>query len=160
MLERGAGFKLSIPAFDLLARERAETVDSEFLAAEAAHHRAVDDGALQLVEGKIAVRRGDAASGEVADEAARETVAGACGVEHVLQEVAGGHEVAAAAEQDRAVLAALDDERVRPHFENLGGGAADVVLAGEEARLAIVDQQEVPLLQGLEKLRAEIVDPI
>src|SRR4051794_19744969 len=109
-LERGAGFKLSIPAFDLLARERAETVDSEFLAAEAAHYRAVDDGAFELVEGEVAIRRGDAASGEVADEAAGEAVAGAGRVENVFEEVAGRHEVTASAEQDRAILAALDDE--------------------------------------------------
>ena len=55
------------------------------------------------------------------------------------------------AEQDRAVLAALDHQRVRAHGHDLGGGAAQVVFAGEQARFAIVDQQEVPLLQGFQQ---------
>ena len=57
------------------------------------------------------------------------------------------------AEQDGAVLAALDDQRVRTHFHDLRGGAAQVVLAGEQARFAVVDQQEIPLLEGFEQLR-------
>src|ERR1035437_8960693 len=51
----------------------------------------------------------------------------------------------AAAEQNGAVLAALDYQRVRTHVHNFGGGAAQVVLARKQAGFAVVDQQEVPL---------------
>ena len=42
----------------------------------------------------------------------------------------------------------------------LAGGAAQVVLAGKQAGFAVVDEEEVPLLEGFEQGGAEIVDPV
>src|SRR5690242_1350126 len=99
-LKRGARFKFAIARLDFLAGERAEAVHPELLAAEAAHDGAVDDGPLELGEVELAVLRRDAASGEVADEAAGEAIARAGRVEDLFEEVAGGHEMAVAAEEN------------------------------------------------------------
>src|ERR1022692_3053704 len=159
-LKPGVVFELLIACLDFFTGQGAKTVYAEFLAAEAAHDRAVDHGAAQFGEIEIAVMGREAAAGQVADEAAGEGIAGAGGVEDVFQQIARHHEVLAAAEQDGAVFAALDDERVRTHFHDYGRGTPQIVFAGKLASLAIVDQQEVPLLQGLQQARAEIVDPV
>ena len=153
-------FELLIAGLDFFAGQGAEAVHAELLAAEAAHHGTVDHGAAQFGKIEIAVGGRDAAPGQVADEAAGEAIARAGGVEDVFQQIARHHEVVVAAEQDGAVFAALDDQRVRPHVHDLGGGAAQVVLARKQAGFAVVDQQEVPLLEGFEQGRAEIVDPV
>ena len=155
MQNAGAAPELLVTRLDFVAGQGAEAVHSELLAAEAAHNRTVDHGAAQFGEIDIAVGGRDAAAGEIADEAAGEAIARAGGVEDIFQQIARRHEVAAAAEQDGAVFAALDDQRVRAHLQNLGGGAPQVVFAGEQARFAVVDQQEVPLADGLEQLRRE-----
>jgi hypothetical protein len=68
--------------------------------------------------------------------------------------------VAAVGEQDGAILAALHHQCARPHVQNAGGGAPQVVLAGEHARLAVVDQQEVPIAHGLQQFRAIVANPV
>src|ERR1035437_3727644 len=144
LLKRGVVFELLIAGLDLFTGQRAEPVYPELLAAETAHDGTVNHGAAQFGEFEIAVQRGDAAAGQIADEAAGEAIARAGRVEDVFQQIARDHEVLALAEQDGAVLAALDHQGVRTHVHDLGGGAAQVVLARKEAGFAVVDQQEVP----------------
>src|ERR1035441_10331117 len=62
---------------DLLASQRAEPIDAEAFAAEAAHHRAVDHGAAQLVHVHVPVLYVDSRARQIAHETARETIAGA-----------------------------------------------------------------------------------
>src|ERR1035438_8542558 len=159
-LKRGVVFELLIAGLDFFTGQGAEAVHPELLAAEAAHDGTVDHGAAQFGKIEIAVGGRDAAAGQITDEAAGEAIARAGGVEDILQQIARDHEVLALAEQDGAVLAALDDQRVRAHGHDLGGGAAQVVFARKQAGFAIVDQQEVPLLEGFEQRRAEVVDPV
>src|SRR4051812_23449905 len=85
-LERRAGFELVVTGIDLRPGEGTEAVYAEALAAEASHHGAIDNGAAQFGEIDGAGVRVDAAAGEIADEAARETVARAGGVEHVFEQ--------------------------------------------------------------------------
>src|SRR6185436_4573512 len=135
-------------------------VYSKFLAAKTAHYRAVNYRSAQILVGYFSIARVDALSGQVSDEAAGEAIARAGGIEHLLQQVAGDHEMAVLAEQNGAELAPLDDQRVRAHTQNLRSGAAQVVLAGEHARFAVVDQQEIPFGDGLQQLVAMIGDPV
>src|ERR1035437_7402472 len=158
-LKRGVVFELLIAGLDLFTGQGAETVHPELFAAEAAHHGAVDHGAAQFGKVEIAARGRDAPAGQIADEPAGEAIACARRVEDVFQQIARDHEVLAAAEQNGAVLAALDYQRVRTHVHNFGGGAAQVVLARKQAGFAVVDQQEVPLPESFQQRRAEIVDP-
>src|SRR5580658_512669 len=104
-----AGLELLKPCVDFRACETAETIHAEHLAAEAAHHGAVDHRPPQLGNIDAAAIRLDALSGQVADEAAGEAIARAGGVENFLQQIPRRHEVAAAVEQHGAVFAALDD---------------------------------------------------
>src|ERR1039457_143406 len=119
-LKRGVVFELLITGLDFFTGQGAKTVDAEFLAAEAAHDGSVDHGAPQFGEIEVAVMGREAAAGQVADEAAGEGIARARRVEDVFQQIARHHEVLAAAEQDGAVLAALDDERVRSEERRVG----------------------------------------
>src|ERR1017187_869526 len=97
-LKRRAALELLVPRFDFLARQRAETVDSELLAAETAHDGAVDHGAAQVREIDLRALQRNAAARQIAHEAARETVAGAGGVEHAFQQISRRHEEALPAE--------------------------------------------------------------
>src|SRR5262249_52981536 len=147
-LKRSAVLEFLIARLDFLAGERPETVYTELLAAEATHHRAVDHGAPQFFESDVPVRRSHALSGEVAYESAGERVACAGGIKDILQEVAGHHEMTATMEQDGAVFAALDHQDRWAHLHDLVGRAPQVVRARKQPRLAVIDQQEVPLFQG------------
>jgi hypothetical protein len=73
-LEVGELFELVVARVDFFARERAEAVNSEPLAAVAAHHGAEDHGPVQfrLVEVR---RRVEADTGQIAEEAAGEAIA-------------------------------------------------------------------------------------
>src|SRR3954469_594110 len=75
-----AVFEFLIARIYFRARQCAEAVDSELLAAEAAHHRPVDHGAAQFIMGDISVPRVYSLAGEVADKTAGETIARACGI--------------------------------------------------------------------------------
>src|SRR5205814_5013511 len=81
-LEVRAGFEFLVAAIDFCPGKRPEAVHSEFFAAETAHYGTVDNGAAQLRYIDVAVLQLDAASRQVADEAARETIARAGRVEH------------------------------------------------------------------------------
>src|ERR1017187_5783715 len=103
---------------DLLACQRPEAVDTKLLAAEAAQDRSINDGAPQLLRVDVAALQIETLFGQVADEAARETIARARRIEHFFKKVSRHHEVRIAAEQDGAVLAAFDDEGIRSHVED------------------------------------------
>src|SRR6185437_15791595 len=96
---------------------------------------------------------------QVADEAARERVAGAGRVHHVLEREAGRGEDAELVEEERAVLALLDDEPLRPATEDDPRRLADVVLPGELARLLVVDDEDVDAPQHLADQRRFAGDP-
>ena len=77
----------------------------------------------------------DALFGQIADEAAGETVARAGGIENLFEQIAGNHEVRVAMEQNGAVFAALDHQRLGAHRHDLGGRAPEVVFARKHAAL-------------------------
>src|ERR1035438_1477142 len=85
-LKRGVVFELLIAGLDCFTGQGAEAVHPELFAAEAAHDGTVDDGAAQFGKVEIAVGGRDAAAGQIADEAAGETIARARGVEDILQQ--------------------------------------------------------------------------
>src|ERR1035437_4534732 len=159
-LKRGVVLELLITGIDFFTGQGAEPVHPEFLATEAAHDGTVNHGAAQFGKIEFSVGGRDAAARQMANETAGEAIARAGRVEDVFQQIARDHEVLTAAEQDGAVLATIDHQRVRTHLHDLGGGAAQVVFAREQAGFAVVAQQEVPLLQSLEQRRTEIVDPV
>src|SRR5580692_9323613 len=69
---------------DLLAGQCAEPIDAEAFAAEAAHHRAVDHGAAQLVRIHVLALDVDSRARQIAHETTRETIAGARRIEHIV----------------------------------------------------------------------------
>src|SRR5207249_4653262 len=117
---------------------------SELFATKASHHRSVDDGPAQVGVRNLPVARVDTLSGQIADIASGEAVAGAGGIEHLLQEIAGNHEVGVLAEQDSPVFAALDHQRMRSHEENLFRRSAKIIHDREQPRFAVIDQQKIP----------------
>ncbi len=86
MLERGEAPEFVKALVDFIARKRSETLDAELFAAEAAHDRAIDDRAMQLVHIEMAVAKVESALGKIADESSRETIARAGGIEYIFQE--------------------------------------------------------------------------
>src|SRR5258708_19560949 len=92
---------------DLLARQRPKAVDAEFLAAEAAQDRSINDGAPQLLLVDMSLLQIAPLFGQIADEAAGETVARARRIEDFLQQVPRNHEVPIAPEQATSLLAHL-----------------------------------------------------
>jgi hypothetical protein len=90
------------------------------------------------------VARGPAAV-EVAEEAAREGVAGAGRVHDVLEHVAGDGEELVAGEKGRAVLASLGDDHLGTHIHRCAGRAGQIRLARQLADLGVVQQQAVDL---------------
>src|SRR5215472_16854075 len=129
---------------DFTARQSAEPVDAEFLAAEAAHHRAVNHRTADFVVIGPGIFQINPLSRKVTHESAGETIARSGGIENVFEQVAGNHEVPVAPPEDRAVFSALDDQRVRSHAEDLPGGFLQVRFAGEHTGFAVIDQQEIP----------------
>ena len=96
----------------------------------------------------VAVFQVEPATCKISEETAGEGVARAGGIEHILEQVSGHDEVPFGAKQDGAIFSALDDYRPRAHLEDRLGRAAQVVLAGKLAGFTVVDQQEVPVLDG------------
>src|SRR5262245_37403373 len=112
-LERGEVAELFESGIDVAALERTKALHAKALAAEAPHHGAVDDGAAELAAADVVAFQVKSLLGQVADEASGEAIACAGGVEHVLEQISGHNEIGIAAEQHGAVLASLNDERVR-----------------------------------------------
>src|SRR5579863_2230447 len=100
---------------DLRGFQRAESLHAEAFAAEASHDGAVDDGAAKFTPADVIGLQIEALLRQVADEAAREAIAGAGGIEDVFKQVAGHDEQGVVPEQHGAKFAAFDHQRVRAH---------------------------------------------
>jgi hypothetical protein len=91
--------------------ERAQAVVREALDAEARHHRPEDHRGAQAAPARL-----DARARQVAHEPAREAVARAGRIDDLLERQRRRREdLAVRVEQQRPVLAALDDEVARTH---------------------------------------------
>src|SRR5271156_1595422 len=145
---------------DVGASQGPEALHAEFLAAKTAEHGAIDYSAAQDLRIDVAPFEIEAAFGEIADESAREAVARAGGVKDLLEQITGDDEMLASMKKNSAVLAALDDQCARPHLVDLGGGALQIVSLGQHARLGIVNEQEVPVADGIKQLLAVVLDPV
>ena len=85
---------------------------------------------------------------EVAHEAAGEGVAGAGRIEHVLERIGRREEDRALLEQERAVLALLDDHHRRAALHDPARGLHEVACIRELARFAVVQRDEVDVLDA------------
>src|SRR5665213_1357465 len=112
-LERREGAELFKAGIDFFARERAEAFHSKAFAAEASHDGPVNHGAAQHAPADVIAFQAEAMLGQIADEAARETIARAGGIENIFKQVAGYDEIGIAPEQHGAEFAALDHQSVR-----------------------------------------------
>ena len=95
----------------------------------------------------------EAAGRKRSDEAAGEAVARAGRIEDFFEKISGNDKVLILAEEHGAVFAALDDQRVRPHGEDLLAARFRLRFAREQSRFAVIDQQEVPVLECLRATR-------
>src|SRR5579884_2108637 len=116
-------------AVDLSARQRAEPLHAETLATIAAHDGSVDHGPVQDSGIEVFVFEVKSALGEIADESSGEAVAGAGGIEHIIQQISGDDEVGVAPEQNGAVLSTFDHNRAGTHLEDLAGSLLQIMLA-------------------------------
>src|SRR5665213_2287380 len=158
-LERREGAELFKAGIDFFTRERAEAFHAKAFAAEASHDGPVNHGSAQHAPADLIAFEAEAVLGQIADKAARETIARAGRIENIIEQIRDSDEIGIAPEEHGAELAALDHQSVRAHFQNLRGGLAQVVFTRQHARFVIVDQQEIPVLDGFEQFRAEIADP-
>src|SRR5258706_5535383 len=144
-LERSELAELFKSGIDFFTRERAEALHAEAFAAEASHDGPVNHRPAEHAAADLVAFQAEAVFGQVADESARETIAGAGGIENIFEQITGHDEIGVAAEQHRSILAALDHQSMRPHVQNLFGGLAEIVFACQQAGFVIVDQQKVPV---------------
>ena len=91
---------------------------------------------------------------------AGKAVAGAGRIAHGLERECRHREHVVARELQRAVLAALYEQRLRPHLEDAARGGDDVALAREQLGLRVVDAQEIDFGEQLEQRGAIAVDPM
>src|SRR5580692_7341543 len=77
---------------DFGSREGAESLHAKAFAAEAPHHGAVDDRAAQFSAADVVLLQVETLLRQVADEASREAVPRAGGIEHILQQITRNHE--------------------------------------------------------------------
>src|SRR5262245_28383909 len=108
-----------------------EPFHSKLLAAEAAHHRAVDHGAVEVAVVGRRIAQVDIATSEVAHETAGKAVACTGRIEDLVEQVAGRGEpadlaIAVFEEQQRAVLTTLNNDRLGPHAHDLRRGLLQV----------------------------------
>src|SRR5207244_5188776 len=75
--ERREGAELFESRIDLRPLERAEPLHAKLLAAKTPHYRTVDHGPAQITAADVFVVQIEALLREIADEASRETIAGA-----------------------------------------------------------------------------------
>src|SRR5262249_50855104 len=153
LLERQHVAILFEPLVDLLAVGLLQAVEAEALDGQTG-----DDGAVGHRAAEAARRRA-VVGGEGADDPARETVAGAGRVDHLFRRVGGHDEDAVVAEEHGAVFALLDDDELRPEAAHRLAGLDKVILVGQEARLAVVEQQAVEARQQGQQVVALRLDP-
>src|SRR6266849_9004450 len=88
-LERRELAELFKAGINLFARERAEALHAKAFAAEAAHDGSVNHRPAEHATADMIALQAEAVLGQVADEPAREAVAGAGGIEDIFEQVAG-----------------------------------------------------------------------
>ena len=87
------------------------------------------------------------AAGKVAHEPAGKRVARAGWIVNVLERIPRCKEDEISREENRAVLALLDDDHVRTVLLNPARRAQQVVIAGQLARFGVIYQQQIDALQ-------------
>src|SRR5262245_56385409 len=86
---------------------------------------------------------------EVAHEASGKAVAGTGGIDDVLQRIRRHEERPGLVEEDRAVLAALDDDALWASGADFSRSRRHRVLSRELPRLFVVDDEKVDLREHL-----------
>ena len=81
------------------------------------------------------------------------------GIDDVLERERGRREDAVLVEEQRARVAALDDDGARPELADGARRGGQVGLARELARLLVVEEQHVDALEQLEQRAALARDP-
>ena len=145
--------ELANPRVDVRGAYLEQPLDRELLDGKRAHCRAVDDGSAQAALREIVVSR------EIAHEAAGERVTGPRGIEDVLERIRRREEDFTFTEHERAVLALLHDDELRPAAHDPPRCLDEIVLLRELARLALVEGDEIDARQQLEELGTPALDP-
>src|SRR5688572_9926363 len=96
---------------------------------------------------------------KISDEAARECIARAGWIEHLLEREAGREEREIAREQNRAMLALLDHHHRWTAFLNPACGAQQVVITGQLSGLAVIDHQQIDTLEQTQQIVALALYP-
>src|SRR3954471_10703277 len=108
---------------------------------------------------KVSVTQIKSAFSQIADKPSRKTISRAGRIENILQQVARDHEQGILTYQHGPILAALDDQRIRPQVKNLRRRFPQVVFVRQHTGLAVIDEQKIPILDGLEQLLASLRNP-
>src|SRR5690242_8159104 len=146
--------EMPCPGVYLALLELAEAVRAELLYGEAPEDGAVDHGAAK---GRIGFL---AASGEVAHKTSGEGIAGAGGIVGLFERKCGNAEDAVLIDEHGTVFAALHDQRGRPHFEDVAGGAEKIVFVRKLASFGIVDDENIDVLERFAKFPGSALDPV
>ena len=140
-------------AFDVVARDLQEAGDREPFDDERAHRRADDHGPTQVGIGEVV------GAGEPTHEAAGEGVPCPGGIEDRLERIRRREEYLVAGEHERAMLALLDEHGLRALVHDPARRLHEVGTLGELARLAVVERDEVDMLEQFEHVGAPRLDP-
>src|ERR1700761_9230890 len=122
---------------DLLSRERLHLFRTEALHSKGAHDTAIEHGLFKGLQGDFGLR------GKIAEESAGERIARPRGVNYIFQRQRGcaegqgnafrsSVEGMRAKESGRAIFSMLDDQRLRPHGQDLARGDHQVAVVGEQ----------------------------
>src|SRR5690348_14660002 len=87
-LERRKSPEFVKASIDLCARQCSEALHAELFAAEAAHHRTVNHGAMQFVHAEVTVVQVETSLGKISNEPARKAVPRSGRIENIFQQVA------------------------------------------------------------------------
>ena len=139
---------------DFAALERGEALHAEFFHREASQHGTVNHRVAQCALVHFPRAR------QIAHETAGETVACAGGILHFFQRKCRHRKQEFLVHHDGAVLAALDHQGFRAHFEDFFGSARQVVLAGELASFVVIDHQHLDMFQRFLQLSGRTLDPV
>ena len=138
-----------------------QALGAELFYRERSHHTAIEQRTLDDFAVDLFLRR------DIAHKSTGEGIARAGWVfDFINRQSRGAERMAAnsectfAKENGRAVLSVLDDQRLRPHSENLVRGTQQVLLStSQHFGFAVVDQQNIYQPQGLTQLLARTLDP-
>src|SRR5579883_2881987 len=116
---------------DVVHGQGTQAGNAEILAGERADQIAVDNGALEIVGGIMAIApRSDRR--EITQEAAGKGVTGTSGIDHLLKRVGRGAEIGAiGAKEQRAIAALLDDHIFQAEREEIAHAFEDTGVPGK-----------------------------